>query len=157
MSNSNVFKFDSLSGNNQKGSSRAYLFGSTVDLHVFYKLMFAFFSFCYLLYMQSEKTEAINNHFLSYKMKNSPQKRKMIQLSFVKRYSRFEKHRWPNHLCGNEITTKEQSIIFPQLGTRRVPACFLFMRRGRVCTREEFISDRGRSFTKTGAQLRKKN
>lgn len=90
MSNSNVFKFDSLSGNNQKGSSRAYFFGSTVDLHVFYKLMFAFFSFCYLLYVQSEKTEAINNHFLSYKMKNIPYKRKMIQLSFVKRYSRFE-------------------------------------------------------------------
>lgn len=84
MSNSNVFKFDSLSGNNQKGSSRAYFFGSTG------KLMFAFFSFCYLLYMQSEKTEAINNHFLSYKMKNSPYKRKMIQLSFVKRYLRFE-------------------------------------------------------------------
>ena len=90
MSNSNVFKIDSLSGNNQKGSSRAYFFGSTVDLHVFYKLMFAFFSFCYLLYVQSEKTEAINNHFLSYKMKNIPYKRKIIQLSFVKRYSRFE-------------------------------------------------------------------
>ena len=30
------------------------------------------------------------------------------------------------------------------------------MRHGRVCIRVEFISDPGRSFTKTGAQSRKK-